>query len=161
LIAVLAAAPGLVALAFQLWPDLKPDPREHLGASLKTLAIDPSVPFGEYLKRIRVSRGGFERDELRTPGTVVYLRVVIRGHKRQKLTLRDSVYRARTRQRIAGLSDAKTVGFKPEAPSDESVQQVFIPPVGVPDKVFVRFELSDRNSLLAFADTPAFRDKNR
>jgi hypothetical protein len=95
--AAVALASAAVALGFQLWPSLKPDPRENLAASVTVFAVDRHVSFGEWLRRTSwtpavyrrrrqgqfqasgVRRPGDARAVLRLPGELIYVVSEIRG----------------------------------------------------------------------------------
>jgi hypothetical protein len=154
-IAVVASA---VALAFSAWPALRPDPGEVLAAKLHVETVEPAVRLDEYLQRTgqRLEQAG--QSDLRTRGFVVYLRIRIEGRKRAGLELHQVLYRASTGRRIRDQAVTTDAYFRPETPNDEWIYQVFvIEPPPYDFGVFVRLELFDRESLLAFADTPALQ----
>ncbi len=155
LIAALAAAPGVLALCFQLWPVLRPDPRDQLAAELTALTVDRDVALRDFLARSGTAARGVDRISLRGRGYVVYLKVQIRGRKRHDLKLRESVYRVSTGHRVSGSSDVLSSYFKADTPNDQWIQPVFVPIPYVRGEIFVRFELKDGATVLAFADTDA------
>ncbi len=162
LTAALALASGVTALLFDLVPALKPDPRERLGAAVSIFDVEPRVSYGEWLRRTdqweRLRREG--RDAGRLPGKLVYVETRIEGFKRRSASLRWSVYRARTRIRLASpaFRNQHAVDVRLDAPTDRSLQEVWIPDLpSLRGPFFVRVELRDRNKvLLAVADSKRF-----
>lgn len=154
-LAILAALPGAVALIFQLSPDLRPDPRSKLAGQMRVVAVDREVTLREYQRRIGDDTRGFGPDLLRSRGYVVYLDVKIEGRKHRSVRLRFSLYDARTRRRVPGFGDQEPlVPFRADTPDDEFVSQIFVLHSGNRgQRVFVRFELRDRETVLAVTDT--------
>jgi hypothetical protein len=152
-----AVAASAVALAFSAWPALRPDPREALAARLDVEIIEPAVTFGEYLRRTGHSVAAASAADLRARGYIVYLRVRIVGRKHGDLKLDQVLYRASTGRRISDQGPTQDAYFRPDTPNDEWIYQVFVlnPPYDFP--VFVRLELFDGDSLMAFADTRVVR----
>jgi hypothetical protein len=151
-VAVVASA---VALAFSLWPALRPDPREVLAAKLHVETVEPGVSLGAYQQRVGQRVKGASRADLRTRGYVVYMQIQIEGRKHRDLVLDQVLYRASTRRRIVDQGPTRDSYFQSDTPNDRWIAQVFVlePPYDFP--VFVRMELFDsNNSLMAFADTP-------
>jgi hypothetical protein len=177
-VAVISSA---LALAFALWPALKPDPRDRLGADLGVFAVETRVAHDAWIHRVSPTPGDYgdlrtatlrdasldggppaaedERSILRQRGTLFYVRMTIEGFKRRNVTLRWSLYSARTRRRLPepGLQDVAVAGVRLEAPTDRSFVQVWVPPVASNGRCFARFELVTRDgTLLAVADSPRF-----
>jgi hypothetical protein len=177
-VAVLSSA---LAFAFALWPTLKPDPRDRLGADLGVFAVETRVTHDDWIHRVSPTQDAYgelrtttlreasldggppaaeeERLILRQRGTLFYVRMTIEGFKRRNVTLRWSLYSARTRRRLAqpGLSDTPAAGVRLEAPTDRSFVQVWVPPVASGRSCFARFELVTHDgTLLAVADSPRF-----
>jgi hypothetical protein len=180
--AVLALASSVVTLVFTLWPGLKPDPGERLGAAVSVFDVETAVTHGAWIRRTSwtateaqsrleafIRRGGIpgERVDKSTrkrliglEGSVLYVRLTIEGFKRRNVVLRWSIYDARSGQRLPGreFHDVRTAGVSLSAPSDRSVVQVWVPPVPVDHKVFARIELLSRDgTLLAVTDSGNFR----
>ena len=154
--AVLAAAISGTALVFDLWPSLKPDPKERVGAELQSLARDINVSRRDYLGRVgRVVSPGEKPNEL---GNVYYIRAEISGFKRSTLRLRWFTYNADNQERLRGLraSDREEPVFKPGAPINAQVAQVWVPTPSHAGEYFVRFELYHKNVLLQLVDSKRF-----
>jgi hypothetical protein len=180
-VGVVAVISSALAVAFALWPALKPDPRDRLGADLGVFAVETRVAQDDWIHRVSATRDGYgdlradtlrdasiggetlpadqERDLLRQRGTLFYVRMTIEGFKRRNVTLRWSLYSARTRRRLRepGLQDVPVAGVRLEAPTDRSFLQVWVPPVASGGACFARFELvTHEGTLLAVADSPRF-----
>lgn len=155
--AILAAVSGGLALLFQLSPDLTPDPRTKLAGQIRVVAVDREVTLREYQRRIGDDTRDFGRGLLRSRGYVVYLDVKIQGRKHRSVRLLYSLYDARTRRRVPGFGDVEPlIPFRADTPDDEFVAQIFVQHSGFPgQKVIVRFELRDRETVLAVTDTDA------
>jgi hypothetical protein len=154
--AVLAAAISGTALVFDIWPSLKPDPKERVGAELQSLARDINVSRGEYLGRVgRVATGDENPKEI---GNVYYIRAEIEGFKRSTLRLRWFTYNADNQTRLPRLraSDREEPVFKPQAPLNAQIAQVWVPTPSHEGKYFVRFELYSKNVLLQIVDSKRF-----
>jgi hypothetical protein len=92
----------------------------------------------------------------------VFLRIQIEGRKHDKLELHQVLYRASTRQRIRNQSATLDAYFVADTPNDQWIHEAFVPDPRYGFPVFVRlelFELLERQSLLAFADTPPLRTR--
>jgi hypothetical protein len=177
-VAVISSA---LAVAFALWPALKPDPRDRVGADLGVFAVETRVAQDAWIHRVSATPDDYgqlraatlrdasihgeplpaeqERGLLRQRGTLFYVRMTIEGFKRRNVTLRWSLYSARTRRRLAqpGLQDIPVAGVRLEAPTDRSFVQVWVPPVASSHRCFARFELVTHDgTLLAVADSPRF-----
>jgi hypothetical protein len=182
LTALLALASGVVGLVFDLWPELRPDPRTTRAAEVAVVAVERAVPIDDWLHRVSPTRQAYaarRRAHLRnafagmpTPtraevksalgvkGQLVYVRTHIEGFKRRSLRLRWSMYRAAGERRLAnlGLANATGASVVGEAPSDTSVVLVWTPAVPVRDTLFVRFELVDpAGTVLAVGDSRRFK----
>lgn len=170
-----ALVSALVALGFQLWPTLKPDPREKLSASLSVFAVDPGVSYDAWLRRISPTPNEYRRHRhtylasngvhggsaanaiLRTPGLVVYVASEIHGFKRRSTTMRWSLYDEH-HKRLPEFSDQPPVHVHLEAPTDRTIQQLWVPSPQRDGSYFVRVELLVTDgAMLAVADTPRFR----
>lgn len=180
--AVLALASSLTALVFTLWPGLKPDPRERLGADVAVFAVEPGVRYGDWLRRtsptpeeLAARRRTYlrnaalpgepltpkgERALLRVAGSAVYVRLNIEGFKRRNVSLRWSMYDAASHRRVRerDLGDVQALDVDLEAPADRSVVLLWVPPSPDVAKTFVRVELHSRSgTMLAVADSLPLR----
>jgi hypothetical protein len=171
-VAAVALASGLTGLVFDLWPGLKPDPRTKLSGEVSVFAVDPSVSYGEYLKRTSFSDTEFQRRSLQVcdgrrtcnrlalPGEQIYINTTVEGFKRRAVILRLSLYRAATHRRVAGISDVDVARENLDAPTDRAVVPVWlICPPQPWARYFVRVELYHRgdNVLLAVGDSKPFK----
>jgi hypothetical protein len=176
--AMVALAASVVALTFDLWPGLKPDPREKFRADVTVFAVDRGVTLDEYLHRTTFSRADYRqarakqlhaagvptgdpsaRGLLILSGEVVYVASTVEGFKRRSVTLRWSLYNARTRMRLSGSSFSGVSAAKVdlEAPTDRTLQEIWLPPPPGRGPYFVRVALYDRRDvLLAVADSRPF-----
>jgi hypothetical protein len=180
LTAALALISSVIALAFQLFPSLKPDPRERLGADASVFALDPDVTYEAYLKRTSFSQkelnerrrraiqlAGGSKGVLDLPGVMAYVETTVEGFKRREVTLRWSIYDAETRQPYSNSWDpALKPGGEQElidspidlaAPSDEAVEMIWIPEPKRGRKYFIRIGIYDEgNVLLALTQSRKF-----
>jgi hypothetical protein len=170
LVAGLAFASSTVALIFTVWPGLKPDPREALGADLSVFAVDPNVTYREWI----TTRSSFsdseaterlEKARLQTPGLlrirgeVVYVRMRVQGFKRRSVAMRASIYEASSRVRVQGVSNIEVASQQLGAPTDQTVVPVWLPcPPNPAKKYYARVELYHRGDevLLAVSDSEGF-----
>jgi hypothetical protein len=170
LVAAVAFASSAVALVFTLWPGLRPDPRDRLGAELSVFAVDPNVTYREWL----TARSSFSEEEaeerlaaaqeqtpglLRVRGEVAYVRTHVEGFKRRSVAMRASLYERASQARVEGVSNVEVAMQQLDAPSDEAVVPVWLPcPPEAGRSYFVRVELYHRgdNVLLAVADSRPF-----
>ncbi len=167
--AILAAFISGTNLTFELWPGLKPDPKEKTAGELEVLEMDKNVYYREYDARPGrnvVENLGLEESGYDYPGNVFYLRAHIEGFKRETLRLIWFTYdsnRHRRRMRREARSDRI---FEPDSPVNTQVAQVWVKEPGYFDQeeewkgeegeYFVRFELYSGDLLLAFKDSPTF-----
>jgi hypothetical protein len=172
LTAVVALAGSVVSLAFTLWPSLKPDPLDQIGAALSVFAVEPSVTIDDWarhafpaswqdrLEEIFGTRHP-SKSQLANRGAVIYVRTQVDGYKHRSVQLTWSVHKATTGTRLPYERLIRTAPRIPplelDAPDRSSIQLLFIPslrdqPSG--GKVFVRVELTDGSGTLAVADTP-------
>jgi hypothetical protein len=106
---VLALVASVTSVVFTLWPGLKPDPRERLGADVSVFDVEPSVTYGAWLQRTSateeevrrrqdryIRRAGLpgeradpatRRGLLNVKGNVAYVRVTIEGFKRRSVVI--------------------------------------------------------------------------
>jgi hypothetical protein len=156
LAAVLAAVISTTGLVFDLWPNLKPDPKERVGAKLESVGRDLNVTRGEYLTRVgRTTPAG---EDAEANGNVYYIRAEIQGFKRSALQLRWFTYERISETRQPGLrgSDREEPVFKPQAPINTQIAQVWVETPNDEGKYFIRFELYSGKVLLQFVDTARF-----
>jgi hypothetical protein len=159
--AIAAALISATNLTFELWPGLKPDPKEKIGGGLAILAVDENLTRGEYATRLGTSARPPHSDDT---GNVFYLRARIEGFKRESLHVKWFVYENTSRRRWRGASSGRSEEaiFKPNAPINTQIAQVWVknPPLGQNQdilQIFVRFELYSGNVLLAFVDSRPIR----
>jgi hypothetical protein len=159
--ALLALITGAIALAFQIAPGLKPDPRDRVGADVTIFALEPGVTLGQWIQR------GFpagERAELeaRYPdraavGELLYVNTAVDGHKHRDVTLRYAVYHGRRQTRIpdAAIDGPQLDPLSLSAPNERSVQVLWVPDLRAETTpLFVRVELWDEDGMLAVSDSP-------
>jgi len=159
--AVLAAGISSTTLVYTLWPGLKPDPKEKVGAEIRSLAVDREVSRGEYLCRIgRNPKGRSRLDEM---GNVYYIRAEIEGFKRSSVDLKWFTYDALNDMRLPGprlrSSTDETSIFHPQAPINTQIAQVWVPTPERTGHSYVRFELYAKSVLLAFVDSRPFETR--
>lgn len=154
--AILAAAISGANLVFELWPSLKPDPKAKVGGKIENLALDLNVSCESYLSRggRRCHAGAKPKDV----GNVFYVRAETEGFKRETVRLKWFTYDANNDERLAGLrssADAEQL-FRPQAPIDTQLAQVWVPTPPEAGNYFVRFELYSGAVLLAFVDSKKY-----
>jgi hypothetical protein len=176
--ALVALLASVTALTFDLWPGLKPDPREKFRADVAVFAVDRGVTLDEYLRRTTFSQPDYRRAReeqtraaglpagsqsnaglLTLSGEVAYVASTVEGFKRRSVTLRWSLYNGRTHSRLRGpsFSGVPAAELELEAPTDRTVQEIWLPPVPGRGPYFVRVALYDqRDVLLAVADSKTF-----
>jgi|GEM_PF-5586574 len=152
---LVAVASGVVTLAFTLAPWLKPDPGLQINGSLRVLTVEPHAVYKDFLARLGdgapVQK---DRSVLGEKGYVTYLRVDVNGRKRRDVELRQATYLVGSGRRYDSDS---VLGFKSDTPSDRWVATAFVIDPGVGQDFFVRYELVDRGTILAIADTHALK----
>jgi hypothetical protein len=128
------------------------------------LKVDRVVTYGDY----RVRPGGHVgvNAKAEDPGNVFYLKARIEGFKRETLRLRWFTYDPSDQRRRGSGGEASAEAlFKPEAPANAQVAQVWVKEPGrligrvwdsVPGVYFVRFELYSGDVLIASKDSPSF-----
>jgi hypothetical protein len=117
----------LVALAFSLWPSLKPrDPPAVKGASLRNVRVDYPVRFRDHLRRAELPASGHTRDQLARVGALVQFDLAIQGFQGAKLPLRWVLIDAASGELV---SQSKDVLFRPAAEDDRVSWQEW---VGIP-----------------------------
>ncbi len=168
-VALVAASVGLL---FDLWPTLKPDPGTHIGAEMSVSAVERNVTYGAWLRRSSGTEQNYqarlaqylheaESDRgLRIRGELAYVKVRVWGFKRRSVTLHWSVYNARTQQRTSlegTIEQGQQSGVRLDAPTDEFVAEMWIPPARGKSSYFVRIEAREADgTLLAIADSSPF-----
>lgn len=156
---LLAAGISGTTLVYTLWPGLKPDPKEKVGAEIRSLAVDREVTRGEYLCRF----GPVDKGEPRVDvmGNVYYIRAEIEGFKRSSVNLKWFTYNADNDQRRQRLRSTtkKTPVFRPQAPINTQIAQVWVPTPNRDGHSYVRFELYAKDVLLAFVDSRPFETR--
>jgi hypothetical protein len=143
---------------YTLVPSLSPDPKENVGATLETLAFDRNVTYGQYLERVHRSpeQGAPPQDQL---GNVFYISAKVEGFKREQLRIRWFTYEAKNSVRLAGLGSTAALEeiFRPQAPVNTQVAQVWVPAPPDTGEYSVRFELyASGDVLLSFIDSKSF-----
>jgi|SRR5687768_8937981 len=164
---VIAAVAGLVSvgvsLLFQLAPELRPDPRDSVGADVAVVAVEPGVRVRDWINR---GFRGEQRAELtRTfesqldfPGELIYVRVAVDGHKHKDVGLRYALYGARSQRRLPDrLNFTPYSRIRISAPSQRSIQYLFVPDLRFESDLFIRAELTDGDGVLAVADSGRLR----
>lgn len=174
IVAVIALASSLVALVFELRPDLRRDPRTRLGAQVSIFSVDPGVSYGRFLTDAAFSDEAARRSRraacrgrpacglLRIPGERVYVRIAVEGFKSRAIEIRLSLYDAATKRRIEGASNVTVGGRRLESPSDRAVVPVWLVCPPDPDRrYFVRVEILHRDEevVLAVGDSERFRPR--
>ncbi len=161
LVALISALVALVVSiptgVYTVWPALSPDPKEKVGATLETLAFDQNVTYQQYLaRRPRHHEDGAALDR---NGNVFYIRAMVEGFKREELRVRWFTYEATNSVRITRLGSTAALEeiFRPQAPVNTQIAQVWVPTPPNTGDYFVRFELyASGNVLLSFLDSPTF-----
>lgn len=175
LTAAIALAGSVVSLAFTLWPALKPDPLDQVGAALSVVAIEPNVRIEDWAEHAypkssqKVLQGifGVERPSpgnLDNRGAVIYVRTQVDGYKHRSVSLLWRLHKVKTGSRLPYerliVNAPRIPQLNVDAPDRSSVQMLFIPSLDrVPPElaVFVRVELVDGSGTLAITDTPSLR----
>ncbi len=178
-VALLSSGAGLV---FDLFPGLRPDPRDRRAAELAVVTLERDVSVADWLRRTSkddaelerrtaayldrgddrqapTARSAAGRAELALAGNLFYVNATIEGLKRDRVLLRWSLHDARSgrRSRDRGYHDVDAVDVPLDAPSDRSVLQVWTPIAIGRGPWFVRFELRDRDgTMLAIGDSGRF-----
>jgi len=161
---MVALGSALIALAvsgatgiYTLWPALSPDPKTKVEATLKTLAFDRNVTYSRYVDRFpRRRTNGAPPDR---NGNVFYIGAEIEGFKREHLRVRWFTYEATNQTRLDNLGSTAPLEeiFRPQAPVNTQIAQVWVPSPPQTGEYFVRFELyAPGNVLLSFVDSAPF-----
>jgi hypothetical protein len=161
--AVAGLASVLVSLLFQFAPSLKPDPGDNVGADVQVVAIEPDVTVGQWIARAfngqaeQDMRAKYGQEQLVFRGSVLLVHLSVDGHKHRDVSLTYRIFRRSTQRDV---TSSLTTSFAPpakigiDAPSERSVQLMFLPDLSDEDDLFLRVELSDADGLLAVATSP-------
>ena len=163
--ALVAAVISATSLTFELFPSLKPDPKEKVAADLGVLQLDKNVDYAAYERRL--GRHIDANVQPAHPGNVFYLRAQIEGFKRDSVRLKWFLYEDNGQRRLGSRREASEQSiFEPDAPINTQVVQIWVREPGRFDsfeewdaddgRYFVRFELYSGDVLLAFKDSPKF-----
>lgn len=157
LIALVTAAIGL---AFTLWPSLTPDPGTSISADLRVVTIEPHARYRDWLNRLPASQrvtsaGTIPTEALNARGYIVYLQVQVDGRKRHEIAMTQSIYSANNHFQLVPAENV--LGFTSDTPSDRWIATAFVHDPGFGKAIFGRYELVDRGTILALADTGALR----
>ena len=160
---VVAAVAGLVSvgvsLLFQLAPSLKPDPRDSVGADVAVVAVEPGVNVRQWIHRAfqgerRDALLHTYRDQLDFGGELIYVRVAVDGHKHRDVGLSYALYSAQSQRRLPdSASFARFSRIRITAPKQRSIQYLFVPDLTYDTDLFIRAQLTDRDGVLAVADS--------
>ena len=141
LIACIAAATNV---AFDYFPDLRPDPQIQLNAALRAVAMEPDVTFGDYLQR--TGRTPSEDDQLAqllTTGHLFYVEAQTQGLKDEPSQLRWHLYNVKSGKRLANDEPTDGAGWKTRSgtPSDRLIYLVWEQIPTQKGRYKLRFEL--------------------
>jgi hypothetical protein len=168
--AVVGFAAGALGLFWDFVPEYRPDPLDTIGADVEIAAVEPRISLLAFLRRTRpddvagAGREVFGRppspSELRQPGEMLYVRTQVDGHKHGDIALRYRLYDGATHTPVElplppalrQLQRAEVV-----APSQRSVQLLWVPDLSGERNVFIRVELSSDRGLLAVTDSGRLR----
>jgi hypothetical protein len=168
--AVVGLAVGALGLFWDFVPQYRPDPLDTVGADVAVAALEPGITLLDFLRRTHpddvagAGREVFGRapspSELRQPGEMLYVRTQVDGHKHRDIALRYTVYEGRAQTPV-------DLPLPPElkrlqrteliAPSQRSVQLLWVPDLSDEPDVFIRVELTSDSGLLAMADSGRLR----
>jgi hypothetical protein len=155
--AFVGSALGTTDLVFQLFPGLRPDPRERAEAVVTVLTVDESVTQRAHFRRLGGPPAGCKREQLGRRGNVYYVRVDVAGFRRDTVGVKWFTYEVGGRRAASVRSNRlETTAFQARASINRQVAQIWVPwPLRAGD-FFVRFELYAGGALRAFADTKPF-----
>jgi hypothetical protein len=164
---VIAAVAGLVSvgvsLLFQFVPELKPDPRETVGADVAIVAVEPGVSVRNWITRAfagerRAAELRRFSGQLEFPGELIYVRVIVDGHKHKDVGLSYALYGAVSQRRLPDrLNFSPFARVAIDAPSQRSIQYLFVPDLRYERDLFIRAQLTDSDGVLAVADSGRLR----
>jgi hypothetical protein len=170
LVALVVAALGLF---WDFWPQFRPDPLEVIGADVTIVAVEPQVPLETWLGRARpndpdgAAKQLFDREpsesELAQQGTLLYVRIQVDGHKHKNVSLAYRVFDSRSQLPFepVGLPEPAASNIRRvelNAPSERSVQLLWLPSLQGEPHAFVRVELTSDRGLLAIGETGTLRN---
>jgi hypothetical protein len=173
--AAVALASAVVALVFTVFPGLKPFVATKRSATARNLPVERAVTLDQW--RWRVAIGDPERDASLVAedrgtrefndkcglgaeaGYLLYVATDARGFKRRQLSVREALYDGRRDRRMHVEGQYDRLARVPiDAPTDRSVQQIWLWDPGATSDVFARVELyAPGEHLIAFADSKPFR----
>lgn len=166
--AVIGLAAGALGLFWDLLPQYRPDPLDTVGAEVGVAAIEPRVTIAEFLRRTRgddFSRAARDifgrppsRSELRQPGELLYVRTQVDGHKHKDIALTYTLFDGVTHKPVLvplppALERGPLQRARLSAPSQRSIQLLWLPDLSSEPDVFVRVHLTSDRGLLAIADS--------
>jgi hypothetical protein len=166
--ALVALAAAAIGLFWDFAPQFRPDPLEVIGADVTIAAVEPDVTLEDWLRKARpndyapAARELFGREpsasELALNGHLVYVRIQVDGHKHKDVALSYRVFNARSQTDFVplGLPDEAASRLRHaqlEAPSERSVQLLWIPSLEQEGDTFIRVELTSERGLLAVTDS--------
>jgi hypothetical protein len=174
LTAYVALAAGASALYFTYHPDQRPFAPTDLRADVHVDAVERGVTLDQW--RWRVSAGdndkhaGLLADDPAEQefhdgcglgaeaGYLLYIRIDAKGFKRRSLSIRAALYDARRRYRIPVADKYAQLAKVPvDAPTAESVAEIWLWDPGQPRRLFARIELyAPHDQLIGFADSKPF-----
>jgi hypothetical protein len=147
---------GALGLAYDLFPNLKPDPGERQVASASILATERAVSLMDYAARIGVEAPGHVVDpslgfpgDVRVakclPGDVYYVQQNLQGFKDRKTSMRFFTYRVGD-GRLKGVDTTVSggrpiLGIKHRRTTDQSVIPIWVRWPHRDGEFFVRFAL--------------------
>lgn len=110
--AMAGALAAVYGLAIALFPTLQPtQPSMEATATLSNLKVEPNITLGEYLGRPGVPAQAVEdatdrlsEEQRERAGSIVYFDVELRGFEGEPCFLRWSVYDAKSRKPVTGLT---------------------------------------------------------
>jgi hypothetical protein len=179
---VVAFAAAIAALFFTLFPDYKPFSPTKLSAKVEVLEVERAVTRDQWRWRVAVGDprryrelvkedariAGGPKDEPcnvlgAAPGFTIYVATSAEGFKRHELTLRATLYKRASRERVEDVEEYRKLARVPiDAPTAESVQAVWLYDPGQAELYFARAELYDPDQrLLSIADSKPFRGISR
>jgi len=166
--ALVALAAGLLGLFWDFLPQFRPDPLDVVGADVQIVAVEPRVSLGDWLRQAHpkdyqsAGRALFGREpsasELGQSGHLIYARIQVDGHKHQNVALAYRLFRVKD-EKIVSLPSlpepaaSRITRAHLRAPSERSVQLLWMPSVFGEEDMFIRMELSDDRGLLAVTDS--------
>jgi hypothetical protein len=178
-VALVALVTGAVSLLFVLFPGCKPFTATKLGASLRVLTVERSVTRDQWRWRVALGDPLFyaelvEEDAfvVSAPasepcavlggavGHVIFAATAVEGYKRQSLTVRAALYDGETKTRMPDIEaeEYRALERVPvDAPTERSVQEIWLYEPGGTPKYFARVFLYDpEDHLLDIADSRTF-----